>query len=40
MAYSKEHLKGSGDEVCPYYRPFWIEKLSDKLYYTFQLKLS
>jgi hypothetical protein len=30
MAYSKAKLKSSGDKASPCFRPFWIEKLSDK----------
>jgi hypothetical protein len=30
MAYSKAKLKSSGDKSSPYFRPFWIGKLSEK----------
>jgi hypothetical protein len=30
MAYAKVKLKSSGDKASPYFRPFWIGKLSDK----------
>jgi hypothetical protein len=30
MAYSKAKLKSSGDRTSPWFRPFWIGKLSDK----------
>jgi hypothetical protein len=30
MAYSKAKLKSSGDRASPYFRPFWIGKLSEK----------
>jgi hypothetical protein len=30
MAYSKAKLKSSGDKVSPYFRPFWIGRLSNK----------
>jgi hypothetical protein len=30
MAYSKAKMKISGDKVSPYFRSFWIRKLSDK----------
>jgi hypothetical protein len=29
MAHSKAKLKSSGDKTSPYFRPFWIGKLSD-----------
>jgi hypothetical protein len=30
MAYSKAKLKSSGNKASPYFRPFWIGKLSYK----------
>jgi hypothetical protein len=30
MAYSTAKLKSSGDRATPYFRQFWIGKLSDK----------
>jgi hypothetical protein len=30
MAYSNAALKSSGDKASPYFKPFCIEKLSDK----------
>jgi hypothetical protein len=30
MAYSKAKLKSGGDRASPYFRSFWIGKLSDK----------
>jgi hypothetical protein len=30
MAYSKAKLKSSGEGASPYFRPFWMGKLSDK----------
>jgi ABC-type branched-subunit amino acid transport system permease subunit len=30
MAYSKAKLKSSDDTASPYFRPFWIGKLSEK----------
>jgi hypothetical protein len=33
MAYSKTNLKSNGDKIPPYFRPFWIGKLSDMFTY-------
>jgi hypothetical protein len=30
MVYSQAKLKSSGDKASPCFKPFWIEKLSDK----------
>jgi hypothetical protein len=37
MAYYKAKLKSSGDRASPYFKPFWIEKLSDKYLPTWTL---
>jgi hypothetical protein len=32
MEYSKVKLKSSGDKASPCYKPYWIGKLSDKMF--------